>query len=360
HGFTLELSQGTLMKMDGGENNSVTGCTFRNAGGTALKGSGTNHLVFGCHIHDMGVGGVYLSGGDRETLKPGYHAIVNNTIHHYGRITRTYSQAVEISGVGNYVGNNKISDAPHMAISFSGNDELMEYNEIDNVCCDSNDAGAIYSGRNWTMRGNLLRYNYLHDISGFRGEGCVGMYLDDMFSSADMVGNLFVNVTRAMLIGGGRDNHVYNNVFIDCQPALHIDSRALDWCSDHADSWIQENEEKGTISGIKWNQPPYRDRYPELASIFDPGKTPKAPEGNVISRNVCYQTNGDYSNTHWIQKEARPYLRIEDNIIGEDPGFVDAEHGDYHFKPGSPALKAGIPSVPYEKAGTFPHPLSVK
>lgn len=63
---------------------------------------------------------------------------------------------------------------------FNGNDHLMEYNEINDVCYESNDAGAIYAGRNWRMRGNVIRYNYLHDISGFEGKGCVGVYLDDV------------------------------------------------------------------------------------------------------------------------------------------------------------------------------------
>ena len=31
------------------------------------------------------------------------------------------------------------------------------------------------------MRGTVIRHNYLHDISGFEGRGCVGVYLDDMF-----------------------------------------------------------------------------------------------------------------------------------------------------------------------------------
>ncbi|MFV2069080.1 MAG: hypothetical protein ACC645_19100 [Pirellulales bacterium] len=32
---------------------------------------------------------------------------------------------------------------------------MIELNEIHHVCLESNDAGAIYAGRNWTMCGKL-------------------------------------------------------------------------------------------------------------------------------------------------------------------------------------------------------------
>ncbi|MBQ3822154.1 MAG: hypothetical protein II807_03805, partial [Thermoguttaceae bacterium] len=255
--------------------------------------------------------------------------------------------------------HNLVEDAPHMGMGFGGNDIVIEYNEISDVCQESNDAGAIYTGRNWTMRGNILRGNYMHDITGFEGRGCVGMYLDDMFSSAAMEGNLYVNVTRASFIGGGRDCKIVDNVYINCKPALHIDARALGWCADHADGWIQEAKEKGTISGIKYDQPPYSERYPELASIFAEGKTPKAPEGNVISGNICVGGTWDVNKQgQWqgdsVEKAARPYLTFGKNYVadeGTDPGFVDPAHGDYRLKPDSELIAQGYKSLTDEPMG---------
>jgi hypothetical protein len=267
-----------------------------------------------------------------------------------------YAPGITTNGVGNYIAHNLVENAPHMGMGFGGNDHLIEFNEIANVCYESNDAGAIYTGRNWTMRGNVLRHNYLHDITGFENRGCVGMYLDDMFSSAEMRGNLFVNVTRAAFIGGGRDSKIVDNVFIDCRPALHIDARALGWCADHADGWIKEAREKGTISGIEFDEPPYSTRYPELASIFDEGKTPKAPEGNVVAGNICVGGTWDVNKEgQWqgatVEEKARPYLKMERNYVGADPGFVDAAAGDYRLRDDSPLLKDGFKSLPTEKMG---------
>ena len=118
-----------------------------------------------------------------------------------------------------WVAHNLIHDAPHIAVIFGGNNHIIEYNEIYNVCYESNDAGAIYAGRDWTMRGTVIRYNYMHHISGFKGKGCVGVYLDDMYCGTKIYGNLFYRVTRAAFIGGGRDNIVENNLFVECTPS---------------------------------------------------------------------------------------------------------------------------------------------
>ena len=124
----------------------------------------------------------------------------NNHIHLYGRWNRMYQPAVTIGGVGHRVAHNRIHDAPHMAVSFNGNDHVIEFNEIHHVCTESNDAGAIYSGRDWTWRGTVIRHNLFYEITGFQGKGWVGVYLDDMLCGTLIYGNLFYRVTRESLL----------------------------------------------------------------------------------------------------------------------------------------------------------------
>ncbi|MCL2118372.1 MAG: right-handed parallel beta-helix repeat-containing protein [Planctomycetaceae bacterium] len=340
---------------------------IRNIGGTAVSISGGfGHGVQGCDIHETGAGGISLSGGDRDTLESAEHFADNNHIHHFARLQRVYQPGISLRGVGNRATHNLIAHAPHMAIGFGGNDHLMEFNEIDDVCYESNDAGAIYTGRNWTMRGNTIRYNYLHDIEGFEKKGCVGVYLDDMFASADIIGNIFLRVSRAAMIGGGRDNSIVNNIFIDCVPSLHIDARALGWAAYHADDWIKEAGEKGTISGIPWNKPPYSEKYPALVNILE--DEPKAPKGNVISQNICLRGVWDKSAGFWnmsIEEKARPYLAIENNtvwvtendqFVGTNPLFADMEHPEkagFRLQEDSPALQTGFQPIPFEKIGPY-------
>jgi len=82
-----------------------------------------------------------------------------------------YKQGVGISltGVGNKATHNLIHDGPRMGIMFSGNNLLLEYNEIRHVNLETEDTGAVYTGgRDWiSSRGSVIRYNYFHDILGY-------------------------------------------------------------------------------------------------------------------------------------------------------------------------------------------------
>ena len=74
--------------------------------------------------------------------------------------------------------------------------DLMEFNEIFDVLNDTTDAGAVYSGREWTYRGNIFRNNFVHDIGG-RGRYYSAIYLDDLLSSLEIDGNIRVGCFEA-------------------------------------------------------------------------------------------------------------------------------------------------------------------
>lgn len=348
--ITFETFRATAINISEGTGNRIAGCTLRNIGSSAISISGgENHGVIGCDIFQMGGGGIHLSGGDRATLSPARHFADNNHVHDYGRWYRMYQTAVSLGGVGNRAAHNLIHDAPHIAIGFGGNDHIIEYNKIFRVCTESNDAGAMYAGRDWTMRGTAIRYNYLYDITGFENRGCVGVYLDDMFCGTAIYGNIFRNVTRAAFIGGGRDCAIENNIFLDCKPAVHVDARALGWAAGHADDWIKEGREKGTISGIAYDKPPYSERYPRLVGILD--DDPKAPKGNLITRNICWGGTWDD-----VEDKARPLLMLQNNLIDQDPLFVDAANLDFRLQDGSPAQTIGFEPIPVDKIGLYADP----
>jgi hypothetical protein len=227
-----------------------------------------------------------------------------------------------------------------MAIGFGGNDHQIEFNEIYRVCYESNDAGAMYAGRNWTMRGTVIRYNYLHDISGFEGRGCVGVYLDDQYSGTQVFGNVFVRVTRAAMIGGGRDCTIENNVFVDCVPATHVDARGLGWAADGFEGLKQSLEQ------MPYQQPPWSTRYPQLVNILK--EDPMAPRGDVIARNICVGGRwGDF------EDKAKPMVTFRDNLLDADPRFVDTAHGNYQLRSDSPAWRLGFQRLPLDKIGLY-------
>ncbi len=349
----FEAARGTAVTVRDGTRVTIAGCTLRNLGGWAVKiEGGTEHGVAGCDIYQTGDGGIGLGGaalyasGDsgrgRTTLTPAGHFADNNHIHHYSRLNRMYQPAVSLAGVGNRATHNLIHDAPHMAIDFGGNDHLIEFNEIHDVCQESNDAGAIYSGRDWTMRGTVIRHNYLHDISGFESRGCIGVYLDDMFCGTTIYGNIFYRVTNAAFIGGGRDNRVENNLFVDCKPAFHLDARGLNWAKDSAGSTMIPR-----LNAMPYQSDLWRRRYPELGKILN--DEPAAPKGNVVARNVSW--GGPWSD---VEDMARPYLTaMTDNLTDRDPLFEGKPPQSFRLRPASPAFTLGFKPIPFEKIGLY-------
>ncbi|MHC4325475.1 MAG: right-handed parallel beta-helix repeat-containing protein, partial [Planctomycetota bacterium] len=222
--LVLEATRSTAATISGGTSNIIAGCTIRNTGSWAVRISGgSNNSVLGCDIYRTAEGGVSLSGGQRKSLKSAGHRAENNHIHHFGRIYRTYRPAVSVGGVGNHVAHNVIHDGPHNAIQLGGNDHTIEFNEIHHVCYETGDVGAFYMGRDWTARGTIIRHNYFHDIKGPGLHGAMAVYLDDAASGISIIGNIFHRAGRAAFIGGGRDNLVENNIFVDCPASVHVD-----------------------------------------------------------------------------------------------------------------------------------------
>ena len=342
HNITFEVARGTAIEITGGRANRIVGCILRNLRNWAVQISGgAQHGVIGCDIYETGDGGITLSGGNRERLEPAGHYAENNHIHHYSRWNRMYKPAISLNGVGNRASHNLIHNAPHQAIAFSGNDHTIEFNEIHSVCYESNDAGAIYSGRDWTMRGTMIRHNFFHHINGFEGRGCVGVYLDDMFCGTTISGNLFYKVTRAAFIGGGRDCRIENNIFVDCNPALHIDARAMGWAGYHVNDIM-----KMRLTAMPYKSALWIERYPGLVDIWE--DEPAAPKGNVVARNIS--VGGKWDGVH---DEARAYVAFADNLIDATPHFEGIPPENFQLRDDSPAYKFGFKRIPIEQIGLY-------
>jgi hypothetical protein len=350
-GLTFECCQGSAVNINGGENCRVAACIVRNTGGWGINlNGGRRHEVIGCDLYNLGDGGVNLTGGDRATLTPAGHNVENCHIHKFGRWNPVYKPAIQLGGVGCRAAHNLINDAPHMAIGFGGNDHVIEYNEIHSVVYESNDAGVIYAGRDWTMRGNRISHNYIHDIHGFEDGGCMGVYLDDQFSSATVYGNIFYRVPAsqswqaAVFVGGGRDNVIENNIFVECGTAVHVDARGLGWQKGGVADLIRG------LDAVPYREEPWRGRYPEILTL--PDRKPGTPFNNLVARNIC--AGGRWTS---IEDGAREGVTLVDNLVDQDPGFVNAKKLDFRLKTGSPAFKLGFKAIPVEKIGLYKDPL---
>ena len=343
-GLTLEAARGNAVEIQGGSGNRLAGCRLRNIGNWGVRiDGGTDHGVLSCDITDTGDGGVSLSGGDRQTLTPGGHFVENCHFARQGRWSKCYVPAVLMSGVGLRASHNLIHDHPHCAILFTGNEHLIDFNEIHHIALETGDVGAIYTGRDWTYRGNRIRHNFIHHTGGV-GMGSMGVYMDDCVSGTEVFGNIFYKVHWAMFIGGGRDHRVENNVFVDCDPAVRMDGRGL----DKSPVWYNMVYDfmKKQLQAVP--QDLYRARYPAIANLDRYYATTDGfpPEDNVVVRNICV---GKWLEVGW---HANPdWVKLEDNFVGDDPGFVAPHEMDFRLKPDAQPLTQGFQNIPADQIG---------
>ena len=342
----LETTRGHGVEITGGSHVLIGGCTLRNIGNAAVViQDGANHGVTGCDITNTGDGGIRLAGGDRISLTPANNFADNNHIYQFSRWVRTYVPAVLVSGVGNRVSHNLIHDAPHAGILISGNEHQIEFNEIHDICQETGDVGAFYMGRDWTMRGNLIRFNFFHHLHGPYTHGAMAVYLDDAASGAPIYGNVFYQASRAAFIGGGRDNIVENNIFVECEPSVHVDARGLGWAKQYITpegEWRMYDK----LKEVNYRQPPYSLRYPKLASIVE--EDPAAPRGNAVVRNISM--GGKWLNIDGFDSSL---VAFQDNLVDVDPHFVDPAHMNFQLKPDSPAYPLGFKAIPFDEIGLY-------
>ncbi|MCI0536242.1 MAG: right-handed parallel beta-helix repeat-containing protein [Verrucomicrobiales bacterium] len=358
-GLTLEATRGSGVEITGGAGNRIVGCRLRNLGnlGVVING-GTNHGVASCDLFDTGDGGVSLTGGDRQTLTPGGHFVENSHFQRQARWSKCYAPCVLLSGVGLRVSHNQMHDHPHCAILFTGNNHLLEFNDIHHIALETGDVGAIYTGRDYTFRGNRIRHNFIHETGGV-GMGSMGVYMDDCVSGTEVFGNVFYKVHWAMFIGGGRDHRIENNLFVDCDPAIRADGRGL----DPAPVW------RGMVDSFMRQQLAavpaalYRERYPAMKTLdayYGPLEGPSLtgaafegipPEGNIITRNVCV---GKWFDVGW--HAITNQFELRDNYITTDPKQVGAAADGFPIAPESPIWKTNFKSIPFGQIGIQPNP----
>ncbi len=343
--LTLECSRGLAATIRGGKGNLIAGCTIRNLATDAVRiDGGTDNGITGCDLQDLGGAGISLSGGDRATLTPCGNYATNNHLHHWGRLFRTHRDAIYLGGVGCRAAHNLMHHAPHHAMDFSGNDHLVELNEVHHVCLESDDAGAIYTGRDWTVQGNVIRHNFFHHIGGGPAVGNQAIYLDDTAPGTTCFGNVIYRVYRAFLIGGGRDNVAENNLIVDCTIPLHIDNRGISMVADNEENY---DTIKTRMAGVPYLEEPWRTRYPRLADVMD--DEPGAPKRNVVRNNVIYGCGPMH-----LANEARAQGIFEGNWeTTDDPGLVNAAHLDFSLKPDAAAYRhvPGFEPIPFDQIG---------
>ncbi|MHC4982108.1 MAG: right-handed parallel beta-helix repeat-containing protein [Planctomycetota bacterium] len=341
--LTFETGCGDAVTIDGGADCRVQDCVIRNMGGEAVKVSGgARHGVVGCTIAHTGAGGVSITAGDRPTLTPGECFVTDCDIFDFARLARAWRPGIALAGVGNRAAHNRVHDSPHLGISYYGNEHTIEFNELYNLCWEAEDNGAIYTGREWSGRGTKVQYNFIHHVTGYAAVGAQGIYLDDMACGNIIRGNILYKVQRAMMIGGGRDNIIEDNLAYECDKALWFDSRGMGKQRHSAE--VDGGWRKALLE-MPYTKPPWSTRYPKLVGILDDPVWPGAPRGNIMRRNVFVKCGGKV-----ISPAVSEYSTLEDNLFVDDDAALRL---DVRPRPESPVFDKipRLKQMPLSKIG---------
>ncbi len=383
-GFTLEDCEGTAILLRNAKNVLIGRNTIRNAGENGIEVSGgCGNTLIGNDVYEVGASGITVTGGDRKTLSPGIHRVENNYVHHVG-VFKKASSAIACWGVGNIVSHNLIHSTPRIGIWFDGNDHAIEYNHVHHVNQETQDSGVIAGcARDWTKRGNVVRFNYVHHSGGYGRNtssepwqspfSTWGIYLDDWLSGTTVYGNIVANTcTGGVLIHGGRDNIVENNVVAEGGTAQMVYSAILPTAKELPQMFT-------IIKKMGYT------KYPLLSTINDAVQGTNM-SGNKFLHNIIYYTNSssvlygiygsldlattasDYNViyhaglplriTGMNSPEQFRWIKWKDggldrNSVVSDPLFDQSKPGTFQLLPASPALKMGFQPIPFDKIGPY-------
>ncbi len=363
-GLTFTGARNHCIEMRNCNGCTINNCTIHSVLGWAIKCSGRDNTVSDCEVFNTGKGGISLSGGDKRNFSKGNNRAINNYVHDWAKTFPMYNPGIEISGCGNLVAHNDIERSTHMAIYYDGADEIIEYNYINETVQQSNDAGAIYSGRDWTAYGCIVRYNIIRN-TGNDHYRPVAIYWDDTESGQTAYGNIIDRSgAKGMLVGGGSDNTVVNNLLLDCKEyAILFDDRGRNGVIDG--NWGPKGECTHfwrQLESVKLKESPWADRFPRLAMIRpdslsgDDPLCPANPTGAFVKNNlIVYHGDSDVFRNGagcLIEDSVVRFGRVENNPVFADRSECLVE-GTFRLNERAKELLPEFVDIPFEKIGRY-------
>ncbi len=354
-GLVFEHSLGDAIVLENVDRCLVAGCPIRNIAGRGVVLHGMRSGIQSCDIHDIGEGAIYVSGGDRKTITKSGNFVLNNHLHHFGLLKRQYSPAIGVGILANPVdpkavrdavgircANNVIHHAPRDAFLYSGNDNLYELNEVYYCGFDTKDTGVFYSWLDWTMRGNVIRHNFMHSTIG-------GVNPDDGASGNITTGNIFAGPRIGVWIASGPDNITRHNIFVKDEGSVFgIDDRGV------SRGYATNARLISRVEELNPSADPWKSAHPEVATMLT--NRPELPWRTEFTGNLIVSGKPVPSEIKMAPEfRTNPAILLEKGnvTVADDPGFANPAAFDYSLPADAPALKQlpGFAPIPFEKIG---------
>jgi hypothetical protein len=325
-------------------------CQIRNFGQGGLIFRGTKIKLENNDIKNIGGTGIFMSGGDYETLTSSENSIISNTIHRVGYQHKAYNPAIALQGVGTRIAYNDVYDAPHCIINFAGNDHIFEYNKIHDAVKECLDMDAIYTRNEISpqQRGSIFRNNYIYNLGIYpvgqytKQLNVCGIRTDNNGHALQIYNNIFANIgtNRANNVvavrAQGTRSTIKGNLFLDCSATYWgFDNYKpeMTWNTTDAET-LRRLELVSTYAA----NPIYAAKYPELLT-FDK-EFYAAVATNTFDENLTVNIKFPLSPINGAilpsgARGAQELMLGANNIaITEDPGFIGYGSGNYELVAG--------------------------
>lgn len=340
-GIAFFGARGAGLALVGTSNVTLDSCVVESVGIMGVNATGGSGFTLSSStVRYAGNGGVLLYAGNRTDLTPAGHTILSSSVHYSNRYMFCYTPLVALADCGNKLVNSEVYGGPHQGVFSSGNEHSALGNTLHDIVQVTHDSGAFYmgklllllfrrhccfsiqaslrilaavrrhftrvsstgrrvspsvAGRDTTYRGNVIANNLFTRINTiFSGNDVSAVYLDDSGAGFLIVNNTFMNVSRALLLGGGRDN-IFDSNYVQgadgTDAAIHFDDRDLGWAA----SACQISPPGILVQFL--NRVPYNtsqawiSKYPTLPNILNDQLC--VPKYNRITNNrICGSTAG--------------------------------------------------------------------
>ncbi len=365
-----------MVRMRGAENCILDNCRFFNSGGTAVRLDlhCQKNEIINSTIENVGGAGILLAGYGPGTKNANHNnKIINNEIHHTGKLIWHSAGIFAWQSGENIIQNNHIHNVPYIGIVVSGRiqwdrsgksecsktvrwteidslidplekrpdwytrepflhgrNNLIENNDINHTMEIMGDGNCIYiSG---TGKNNIVRYNYMHD--NVSPSINANVRCDDDQHETIIENNIIANSCGEGFINKGK-NTFKNNIIYNLMPETPGGIECL-----HQRGY--NVMPSGDVSGSVYQNNIFYSKTKDQIIITARCKGEDCPvlENVDLNNNVYFNEADPNWAAAYLDKQKKSGR--EQNSVFADPNFTDASNGDFSLKPGSPALKLGF------------------
>ena len=375
-----------MVRFRGAEGCAVEHCRFAHSGGSGVRLDlhCQKNRITGNVIEHVGGVGVLLAGyGPGTTNVNKHNTVSNNHVHRVGELLWHSPGIFAWQSGENEIANNLVHHTPYTAIVVSGRisydrqgrgecSRTVRWDEIDRVLPDKpkpmdwyvrepfmhgrknrvvrneihhtmevlGDGNCIYiSG---TGGGNLVKQNYLHDVTSPRINA--NIRCDDDQHKTIMEDNVILRCCGEGFIIKG-DNTIVNNIVADLRPAGADRTPCL-----HQRGYIVLPY--GQVKGATIQRNIFCSLVKDQRVLTESRSRTRGPsllrDCNADYNLYFNRADPDWGGRHLREQQA---FGVETHSLSADPLFEDLDGGDLRLKPGSPALKLGFKPIELDNVG---------